>query len=430
MELMNNSARFQIRKSGATTDRALRFLASEAYKSVPHYRELFASAGIVPSSIGSTASLDMYPITHRKSLASPPQTRFLNENANPERLYASHTSGSTGSPATIFLSPVERQYRRLLLFRAIRARFPHFLPHRITDIGQTTTTGTPTPPFNFGPFHLTRIPGNIPVPEQVNLYMKSEPELLEGYAGCLELLANALLQEQGTYPRPRYVISRGEMLLDHSRALMEDVFGCPVASFYNSEEIGNIAWECRDRRGTFHVNTDACILELLDDQDRAVLPGIEGRVIVTNLYNRTMPFLRYDTGDYAVWDSPKAFQCSCGAKTPTLLAIHGRSDDFITLPDCRRVSPLVVLTTTLNGCTQISSDGTYTDQVRQLQVVQEEVGKVIVRVVPGQHLPKDLHDHLYAEFSKLHRDLKIDIEIVDEIPLEASGKLKRIISQV
>ncbi|MFC2095568.1 phenylacetate--CoA ligase family protein [Candidatus Bipolaricaulota bacterium] len=429
MERMNRLARFRIRKSDATTDRALRFLASEAYKFVPYYRELYASAGIVPSDISSASSLAIHPITHRNSLAIPPQTRFLNENADRKRLHASHTSGSTGSPATIFLSPAERQYRRLLLFRAIRARFPHFLPHRITDIGQATTTGTPLPPFNLGPFHLTRIPGNIPMPEQVSLYMKSAPRLLEGYAGCLELLADAL-HEEDTYPRPRYVISRGEVLLDQSRKLIEDVFGCPVADFYNSEEIGNIAWECRDRRGVLHVNTDACILELLDDQDCEVLPGIEGRVVITNLYNRTMPLLRYDTGDYAVWDSSKAFQCSCGAKTPTLLAVHGRADDFITMPDYRRVSPLVVLTTALNGCTQISCDGTYTDQVRQFQVIQEEIGKVIVRVVPGQLLPGDLHERLRAEFSKLHRDLEIDIETVDEIPLEASGKLKRIVSRI
>ena len=211
---------------------------------------------------------------------------------------------------------------------------------------------------------------------------------------------------------------------------MENVFGCPVADFYNSEEIGNIGWECRDHRGIYHVNTDACILELLDDQDCAVPPGIEGRVIVTNLYNRTMPIIRYDSGDYATWHRAEAVPCSCGAKTPTLSAIHGRADDFLTMPDGRRISPLVALTTALNGCTTIGFDGTYTDQVRQFQVIQEAVDEIIVRVVPGVSLPMNLHTKVHAEFRKLHPDLKIDVSIVDKIPLEASGKLRRIVSQI
>lgn len=430
MEQMKTLARFQIRKSDASVDRALRGLALEAYRFVPYYQQLFTSAKISPSDIQSSGSLGILPITHRKSLATPPQLRFLNENASPNRLCASHTSGSTGSPTTIFLSPAERNYRRLLLFRAMRARFPRFLPRHIVDVGQATTTGSPLPPIDFGPFHLARIPGNLPLSEQVCLYKASMPDLLEGYAGCLELLAHALKEDGRPYPKPLYVMSRGETLLDHARTLLENVFDCPVADFYNAEEIGNIAWECQNRRGIFHVNTDACILELLDDQDRPVPPGIEARVIVTNLYNRTMPLLRYDTGDYAAWDSSQAFHCSCGARTPTLSAIHGRSDDFITLPDGHRVSPLVVLTTALNGCTQIDTDGTYADQVRQFQVIQEHVGKITVRVVPGLFLPRNLQEQVACEFSKLHRDLVVRIDVVDEIPLEASGKLKRIISRI
>jgi len=426
---MKSMARFRTNKSPVTAIRAVRSLASEAARAVPYYRELFSSNGLALSDIDSVESLSMLPITPRKHLAQPPHTRFLHENARERHLYSSHTSGSTGTPATIFLSRVELNFRRWLLLRAIRARFPRCLPVRITDVGQMTTQKMPYLTQRFGPIRLTRVPGNIPISEQVELYVRSRPQLVEGYAGCLELLAQDL-RSRKRYPRPRWAISRGEVLTPAARELLEEVFDCPVANFYNSEEIGNMAWECRNRPNILHVNTDACMIELLDEQDAPVPPGVEGRVVVTNLYNHTMPFLRYDIGDFATWDEPNPHACSCGASTPTLSSIDGRTDDFIILPDSRRVSPLVVLTAVLNGTARVTPDGAHVAQVRQFQVVQEEIGAAHVRVVPHHTLPAGLDENIAAEFRKLHPDFIVRISIVEEVPLEHSGKLKRIICRL
>jgi phenylacetate-CoA ligase len=422
-------SRFRIGKSPAAVDRSVHLVALEAARSVPYYRDLFASAGLAASRVDSVGSLARVPITSRRVLAEPPHSRFLHEKAREERLYASHTSGSTGTPATIFLSRLELSYRRWLLFRAIRARFPRCLPLRITDVGQMTAQKMPLLHQRFGPVRLHRVPGNLPLQEQVTQYVSSAPHLLEGYAGCLELLAHELRAHRN-YPRPRCVISRGEVLAPAARALLEEVFDCPVANFYNSEEVGNMAWECRDDPGVLHVNTDACVLELLDLEGNVVPPGVEGRVVVTNLYNLTMPFVRYDIGDHATWSNPSRHACSCGANTPTLSSIDGRTDDFIYLPDLRRVSPLVVLTTVLNACADPTPNGARVGQVRQFQVIQETAGTAVVRVVPLQAIPHDLDERVSAEFRKLHPDFRVHTALVQEIPRDASGKLKRIASRV
>ena len=404
----------------------MRYLATEAAQTVPHYRELFRHAGLAPMSITSAENLSKVPITPRSLLASVSHRRFLRDDVRLGSLYASHTSGSTGTPATIFLSRLELNYRRWLLIRAIHHRFPRLFPRQIADVGQMTSQKADHLIERFGPFTLMRIPGNLPMGRQVDLYRRSSPQLLEGYAGCLELLAEAL-RSAGSYPRPLAVISRGEILLPAGRKAVEEAFACPVADFYNSEEIGNIAWECRTHPGVFHVNTDAVILELVDAKGVPVPSGVEGRAIMTNLYNRTMPFLRYDSGDYATWLDSEAAHCTCGANTPTLASIDGRTDDFIHLPDGRRVSPLIVLTAVLNGTARKTAEGAHVGQARQFQVVQESQEHLLVRLVPGTTPARNLEAPLRDELRKLHSDLIIDIECVDAISREPSGKLRRIV---
>jgi phenylacetate-CoA ligase len=142
-----------------------------------------------------------------------------------------------------------------------------------------------------------------------------------------------------------------------------------------------------------------------------------------------MPFLRYDIGDHATWDRSTPHLCTCGAATPTLASIDGRTDDFILTPDGRRISPLIVLTTVLNACARVTPEGAHVGQVRQFQVVQESQGEVEVRIVPCGPLPPRLDDRMREEFGRLHQGFRIRISILDSIPSGPSGKLKRIVSR-
>jgi len=426
---MDVAGRFQLSKRSEGSDRAVRLLARVAANSVPYYRDLFSRSDLKPDSIDSVESLRSLPVTPRGRIAELPCQSYLREGVNKKHLSWNRTSGSTGAPLTVYLSRAEYYYRLLLLARAVRARFPHCLPTRIADVGRIASRRKPLLTQRMGPVLLTRVPGNVPISEQVELYVGSRPQLVEGYASSLALLAQEL-SERMKYPRPRWVISRGEVLSDETRRLIAEVFECPVADFYNSEEVGNMAWECRDRPGILHVNTDACVLELLDDQGAPIPHGVEGRVVVTNLYNQTMPFIRYDIGDHATWDNQSSHTCSCGAATPTLSSVEGRTDDYILLPDLRRVSPRVVQQSVNRGTTSVTLSGGREPHALQFQVLQEEIGTADVRIVPRGVLPERLEESLAVEFHKLHPEFSVRLSVVEDIPTESSGKPKRIISRV
>ena len=93
------------------------------------------------------------------------------------------------------------------------------------------------------------------------------------------------------------VVCRGEVLDEQTRSLLAKAFAGKIVDYYNAEEIGNVAYECPDDHEKMHVNTGSCILEILNDQGVSKGLGEEGRIVVTNLFNHTMPFIRYDLGD-------------------------------------------------------------------------------------------------------------------------------------
>jgi phenylacetate-CoA ligase len=107
---------------------------------------------------------------------------------------------------------------------------------------------------------------------------------------------------------------------------------------YGAVEIGNIAFECPSRSGSYHFHADHLFLEVLRPNGSAAGEGEVGEVVVTSLAYQAMPLIRYRLGDLAALGS----SCSCGSPLPTLQSLHGRSDDVITLASGRRLTPLAV----------------------------------------------------------------------------------------
>lgn len=160
------------------------------------------------------------------------------------------------------------------------------------------------------------------------------PEVVQGYATALDLLAAHLLGDGGAPVRPRVVRSAAEALFPDRRARIEQAFGVPVRDVYGSRETPCLAAECA--HGGFHVMGHTKVIELVDEGGAPVPAGVPGRVLVTDLHNRAFGFLRYANGDVASWSEDDA-PCPCGVAWPRLKAVHGRSSDFITTPAGLRV---------------------------------------------------------------------------------------------
>jgi phenylacetate-coenzyme A ligase PaaK-like adenylate-forming protein len=117
----------------------------------------------------------------------------------------------------------------------------------------------------------------------------------------------------------------GEYLSDELRARLSKAFSCFVQTMYSCTEGGTIACECKERH--FHVNEDWVIVEPVDKNNRPVPDGVQSdKILLTNLFNRTQPFLRYEVTDRVVMHHEP---CACGNPLPWL-TLEGRTDDVVT----------------------------------------------------------------------------------------------------
>jgi phenylacetate-CoA ligase len=108
------------------------------------------------------------------------------------------------------------------------------------------------------------------------------------------------------------------------------VFGAPLYERYSSREAGRMAHDCTHQKG-MHQSMEKVLVEIIDEQGKPCPPGVEGRVVVTPLYNTINPLIRYEQGDMAYWGEP----CTCGRTLPIIAKITGRTSAIFRHPDGR-----------------------------------------------------------------------------------------------
>lgn len=325
----------------------------------------------------------------------------------------------------VFMSRSEALYRRVLLYRAIRRNVRLPLPFTIAEVGtgevriqrQGTERSLPLA-------HVVRIPRLMPPAEQAERVTRAAPDIITGPPSRLELLADALAGGSSA-TAPRLVVSRGEVLHALVRKHLQDVFRCKVVDYYNCDEVGNVAWQCPHDTTTLHVNTDACIVEVVAE-GHARPPGVRGRVVLTNLYNWTMPFIRYELGDRTALLPGTGTACSCGYRGPSLSTIEGREGDHLWTTDGRRVSPRSVDSLIALASLRESGNGY---AVRRYQVEQEEDGRFHVRVIPDAGSHGQLAERIESSLRRLDPKLKVAVEFVEDLPVEPSGKFRAVYSK-
>ena len=242
---------------------------------------------------------------------------------------------------------------------------------------------------------------------------RRRPDVIVAYTNPLYAFAR-MLQDRGLKPHsPRAVIVGAEALHDFQRRLIEEVFQAPVFETYGSREFMLLGAECERHEG-LHITAEHILLEVLDEAGRPAPPGAEGRIVVTDLFNYGMPFVRYDTGDRAV----SGFgTCSCGRGLPLLRKVLGRQLDVLTTPDGRRV-PGELFPHLLKDY----------PVVHGFQVVQESAREITLRLVL-RGADHDLPRIEGAIRAIIGDAVSLKLETVREIPLTATGKLRVVLNR-
>ncbi len=160
--------------------------------------------------------------------------------------------------------------------------------------------------------------------EVFDIIKKKKIKILWGYASIIYMLAKELENEKDIGIES--IVTSSETLLPSQRRKIEETFGCKVFDDYGSREF-MIAAECEAHEG-LHINEEIVFLEILDEHRKACEPGESGDLIITDLYNKSFPFIRFEIGDRGSFFKNEV-SCSCGRTLKRLEKLDGRSSETI-----------------------------------------------------------------------------------------------------
>ena len=245
-------------------------------------------------------------------------------------------------------------------------------------------------------------------------------EYINGYTSAIVQFAKFLEQKKivlkEVCPTLKICIVTSEMLFEDDRALLETQFGIPVINEYGAAELGLIAFQ--NPKGDWQLNQDDLFVEILDENG-AVLPyGKEGRVVITSLYNKAHPFIRYDIGDIGVVLKDPS------SRALILNSLIGRSDDIIILPSGKKAAGLTCYYITKSV---IENDG----NVKAFIIEQLELSLYNIKYVSSKELSEEKIEKVKSEMAKyLESGLTIIFEKQNELHRSKSGKLKQFSSHM
>ena len=245
----------------------------------------------------------------------------------------------------------------------------------------------------------------------ISRWRREKPEILFGHSHSLYMLARYALERRICDLRPRGIISTSMMLLTSEREVIEAAFGCKVTDRYGSEEVALIACECERHQG-LHLNIEHLYLEFLRPDGTQAAPGEEGAIVITDLLNRGMPFIRYRIEDVGV---PSDRRCACGRGLPLMERVTGRVADYLKRRDGSMVAGVSLVERTLTAIPGLE----------QLQVEQPSVDDIVLHVVRAPDFSAATEQALLSEFRTVFGPgINIRAEYVERIPQERSGKYR------
>jgi phenylacetate-CoA ligase len=400
----------------AFQNKRLRSLVAHAYENVPYYRKLFDRNGLKPQDIKTVDDLSAIPITSKKDLQSVPPREVVARGVDPEHLIVHATSGSSGEPSIIRRTWLEER-----LLGAFRVRAMHYLGLRMRDKTAIIVLTRPTQPRDnqlalqtlqaLGLYRNVRIDCRSSPQEIVSALQDYLPSCLCGFPNVLSRCAQMLADNNDISVRPRFVVTRSEVLTPLMQHQIVEGFRAPVFEGYGSHEFNLIAWECK-QTGELHTCDDSMIVEVLRNGVSAK-EGERGEVVGTGLHSFAMPFIRFRLGDVVTKGSET---CSCGHPYSTIRKVQGRMIDYFPLPGGRLIHPYEIVALLLDDVVPV---------IRQYQLVQERADRIILRAVPSNTFSAQRLTSIEKSVKTLlGPDVEFRVALVPDIDPETSGKFR------
>jgi phenylacetate-CoA ligase len=405
----------------------LRRLLRHAADNVPYYSRLFAQAGLRPEDIRDAGDLGKLPILERDVARTTIAERTAQAGAVVE--VNKSTSGTMGRPLVFGYERASDYWRQAAKMRGYGwagyrpgQRSLHFWGSGPPAVGKPSRAAR-LRAWKVKADHSLRREhyidcgrrGPAELDGVIDAIRRERPDVILCYSQAGADLARHVVatgkRDWGTIP----VLCGAERLLPADRVVMEAAFGPAVFETYGSREVMLMASEC-DAHDGMHVSMETLVVEIVVRDDstgpggRPAQPGEIGEVVITDLTNLAMPFIRYANGDLATAGSPGT--CRCGRALPRIGAVEGRVTETLVDGTGARVNGLVFNVVIAH----------LAHAIRQFQVVQHKDRSVTLRVAPTPTFDAGIEATLRATWNKYLSGIPVELELVSEIPVAQSGK--------
>ncbi|MCX6667046.1 MAG: hypothetical protein NTV74_02225 [Euryarchaeota archaeon] len=413
-------------------DKSFRKMIKFAY-TVPLYHDKYKKAGVHPDDIKGIKDIKKLPTVSKHDFKHYYPDGIVSSKINKNKLIEVSTSGTTGKSLSIYVDMFDIVVGLFGYTRSLKEHGINWRKDKLTIIGDfaphTVETGyirrglQPQLSSNLFLKNIQWLNTNDPPEKVIEEIDKFKPDFLGGYAGMLGHLA--LLKEKGFGKNisPRIVASTGAPLSKPLKELIEKTFNAQAFESYGSTESGPIAFQCKD--GKYHVMSDYVYLEFLKNEE-PVESGEAGKLVLTKLFGRGTPIIRYDAINDIV--APLYERCNCGLSGDLIEKIYGREDISIYSLDGKIILP--------SSFGDIFSKILYelkTNKLKDVRVIQHSLTKIEIKVVIDEKL-RNIGPSVDEIFSVLKKGFKEKlgpgVEILTKEVKKIDKQKPRIISKV
>lgn len=365
------------------------------------------------------------PIMTKKDFQKPLSER-LSKGFTVKNIYVNKTSGSSGDPfifakdkfchALTWANIIHQfsQYKinfnssKQARFYGIPLDFIGYTKERLKDVLKNS--------YRFPIFDLS----DIILEKTLKKFKSKEFDYINGYTSSIVLFAKFLQKKNiiltSVCPTLKCCIVTSEMLFDNDKKLMETFFGVPIINEYGASELDLIAFQNTEKE--WKINSETLFVEILDEENNVLQNGQEGRIVITSLYNKAHPFIRYDIGDVGILDEKSTY------KKPLLKKLIGRTNDVAILPSGKKSPGLTFYYVTKSI---IEDDG----NVKEFVVKQTKIDTFEIEYVSQIELTKNQIQEIEKAIEKyLESGLIFNFTRKEKLERSKSGKLKQFVSLV
>jgi len=397
-------------------------LLEHAYKHVPYWQNALGELGLRPEDIKAYADFHQLPVLDKDTIRDNYQDLLASDHRG--KTWQKSTGGSTGQPLHFEYTSDSYDWRVASSKRAYG--WSGAEDGRKTAyiwggaIGKTPALRRFKEDVHhaylrqryYNCFGFTRRK-MAEVLRDINGF---RPDFIVGYTNPLYEFAKHVKKTGTLTFKPVSILSAAEKLHEFQRKEISEAFGCPVFNTYGSREFMMIASECEKHNG-LHLSMENLLVEILAKDGIPARAGQIGDIVVTDLHNYGMPFIRYRIGDLGIASDR---HCDCGRGLAILEDVVGRELDILRSPDGRSIP------------------GEYFPhlmkefpEIRRFQVIQDNVDHLLIKIVKESEFSGNRLEVITDEINKVVGDkVKVEYEYVDDIELTATGKHRVTLCQI